>query len=279
MFMIGSKLILVLLASASLASATNKKSLTSATNTKCVNKVESFALVDASKNPATTTALVEQTPGPTNIYLGSFSTCELNIVAVTSSTPAGCNQGQIMCVKLQLGNDVRKERAAPYALYGDVGGNYYSKTPRGGVQTLKACTYTDSECKMNESGCKEFKVDVDGSSLYGLLFYSPTFYGGPFEDAPSGDTTEMCSLPLSSAIQIQVEAQRCAKKVDVKLTGTDGTVYEKKDLSDPFDLYSDGGGTFAADVDYTFTATPDNNVLKSITGSFKFLEELECPYY
>ena len=119
-----------------------------------VNEVTGFELVDAESpyRPIVTPFT------PPVIDLLDFPTCSLNVYATVSENT--CGDAPIKCVKLTLGDQVRKEKFSPYALYGNTGRFIRSGKPALGAQTLKACTYTDEECREGESGCLELDVYV-----------------------------------------------------------------------------------------------------------------------
>jgi hypothetical protein len=122
----------------------------------CTDKqIVDFNLVDTSVSPPIFTELT-----PT-VDLLDFPTCTLNIDAVLQTTPPNCDIKEVQCIQFFLdGVLVRKEKIAPYLLYGDVPGvSINSRKPPLGVHTIKACTYTDKACTKDESGCKEVEVD------------------------------------------------------------------------------------------------------------------------
>lgn len=131
--------------------------VTAATGTiVCSNEIVDFNVIDTSVSPPIFTDLT-----PT-IDLLDFPTCALNIEATIKSTPSSCDKQTVKCVKFFWDDvAVRKEKFAPFTLYGDaIGGAINSKKPRPGTHTLKACTYSDKSCTKNESGCKEMEVEV-----------------------------------------------------------------------------------------------------------------------
>jgi hypothetical protein len=126
-----------------------------------INEVTGFELVDAS-SPYRPVIL----PFSPVIDLDDFPTCMLNIYATASSNT--CGDAPVGCVKLTLASQVRREFAEPYALYGNTGRFIRSGKPALGAQTLTACTYTDTECTVGESGCVSVDVfinDCDGMSM------------------------------------------------------------------------------------------------------------------
>jgi hypothetical protein len=119
-----------------------------------INEVTGFELVDTESpyRPVVTPFT------PPVIDLIEFPTCALNIYATVSENT--CGNAPIKCVKLTLGDQVRKEKFTPYALFGNTGRFIRSGKPSLGAQTLKACTYTDENCREGESGCLEVDVFV-----------------------------------------------------------------------------------------------------------------------
>ena len=119
-----------------------------------VNEVTGFELVDT-ESPYRP---VIKPFTPPLIDLLDFPTCGLNIYATVKENT--CGAAPVKCVKLSLGDQVRKEEFAPYALYGNTGRFIRSGKPALGAQVLKACTYTDENCREGESGCLEVDVYV-----------------------------------------------------------------------------------------------------------------------
>ena len=121
----------------------------------CTNGIVDFNVIDTSVSPPIFT---DVTP---TVDLSAFPTCALNIEATIASTPSNCDEQTAKCVKFFLDDvEIRKEKFAPFTLYGDeIGGAINSKKPPLGIHTLKACTYSDKACTKNESGCKEMDVD------------------------------------------------------------------------------------------------------------------------
>jgi hypothetical protein len=119
------------------------------------NEIVGFELVDA-ENPR---APIVMSFSPPIINLMDFPTCELNIFAVGRNNT--CGNPPIACVRVSLGSSVRRERYTPYALFGDRTGRIvYDRKPELGQNTLKACTYTDRDCRVDEQGCLEVDVNV-----------------------------------------------------------------------------------------------------------------------
>jgi hypothetical protein len=121
----------------------------------CSNEIVDFNVIDTSVSPPTFTDLMPK------VDLKDFPTCALNIEATIKSTPSNCDEQTAKCVKFFLDDvEVRKEKFAPFTLYGDkTGGEIYSRKPPRGIHKLKACTYSDKACTKNESGCKEMEVE------------------------------------------------------------------------------------------------------------------------
>ena len=121
----------------------------------CTNGIVDFNVIDTSVTPPLFTDLTS------TVDLLDFPTCALNIDATIMSTPSNCDEKTAKCVKFFVdGHEVRKEKTAPYTLYGDViGGAIDAKKPPLGKHIIKACTYSDKACTIDESGCKEMEVD------------------------------------------------------------------------------------------------------------------------
>lgn len=128
--------------------------------TECANAVVDFLLIDPS--------------GPSPSYsdldivnISDYPSGLINVEAVTETSPAGCTEKVVECVKFFLdGEEVRKERFKPFTLYGNVrGGPIHASTPPIGTFTLKACTYSDNECSLDEMGCYEQQVTFTEDSV------------------------------------------------------------------------------------------------------------------
>jgi hypothetical protein len=267
---------LTLLASASVVNGTYPT-----TGTPCINQVTGFKLVDASTTPAG----IRPFPQDGVIDLTTFPNCELNIIAETSSLPpAGSGRtltsstasscDPIRCVKLWLGNDVRRERVPPYTLYGDQPPNYFDEAPDLGKQTLKACTYTDSDCTKGEAGCVTKDVEVKGGgSISSLVLYdAATVYGSGAGTTIDG--SPIC-YPPSGMVNIEAVTDKCVRKVDFELTGG-GKNDDRTENQFPFFLYGNSGTTlfgedgFQIGPSYTVSAIPNNDSAKKVEKNFTF---------
>ena len=124
----------------------------------CSVDIEEFNLIDTSVSPSIVTDLTS------TVDLSDSSTCSFNIEASLSDSPDGCETKAVKCVKFFLdGVEVHKDNSAPFMYEDDVVGTH----------TLKACTYSDDACTMDESGCKETNIEFldcdrsgDGTSAF-----------------------------------------------------------------------------------------------------------------
>ena len=113
----------------------------------CSNDINEFNLIDTSVSPAIMTDLTS------TVDLADSPTCSFHIEASLVEPPAGCESSTVKCVKFFLdGVEVHKANSAPFTYADDVVGTY----------TLKACTYSDDACTMDESGCKEMDIEFLG---------------------------------------------------------------------------------------------------------------------
>jgi hypothetical protein len=146
-----SSIILLLLTQAQETLAIETKS-----SSVCENKVTGFHLINPNLDSDDKNFKV---PLPDIINLGGFKRGEINIEAETTRCPDSTDN--IECVEISFSGRSRKERVAPYALYGDRDGHFFfSGTPHvKKSQLLKACMYTDHNCVRDEK-CMEVTVDV-----------------------------------------------------------------------------------------------------------------------
>ena len=113
----------------------------------CSNSINEFYLIDTSVSPSIITDLTYV------VDLADSSTCSFNIEASLANSPAGCEATTVKCVKFFLdGDEVHKTNSAPFIYVDDVVGTH----------TLKACTYSDHACTMDEGGCKEMDIEFLG---------------------------------------------------------------------------------------------------------------------
>jgi len=120
----------------------------------CENRVTDFYLINPALDDTDKDFMV---PLPDVIDLAKFPRGKINIKAETFDCPRPDN---IECVELSFSGDSRKERKAPYALYGNRKRHFFEGKPHVGEnQELKACTYTDRECLHDET-CKSVTLDV-----------------------------------------------------------------------------------------------------------------------
>ena len=110
----------------------------------CSNDIEEFNLIDTSVSPNIVTDL------SSTVDLSASSTCSFNIEASLGVSPNACETKPVKCVKFFLdGVEVHKANTAPFTYEDNVVGTY----------NLKACTYSDNACTMDESGCKEMNIE------------------------------------------------------------------------------------------------------------------------
>jgi hypothetical protein len=167
------------------------------------NEIVGFELVDA-ENPK---APIITPFKPPMINLLDFPTCELNIFAIGKNNT--CGNPPIACVRVSLGSSVRRERFVPYALFGDrTGWIVYDRKPELGPNTLKACTYTDRNCREGEQGCLEVDVNVEDCDR---PTSTPTITPVAATDAPSvapaiaeSDAPSRAPIPLSPTAIVRV---------------------------------------------------------------------------
>ena len=229
--------------------------------------VSGFSLVDMSTGTAAFSNFNPVDPSnlltPTDIFLTNFSTCELNIEAITS-----CFFCTTKCVNLKLGNYAHKETTHPYALYGNTNSTFfYDKTPPLGEQTLTACAYTDNQCTQSES-CLSYVVNVRGG---GAITSFEFIYPSSTSTIQSGSTN---CLPKGQKVNIHAVGDSCVDKVNLKLTNGTKTVSSKTEYNAPFTLYPNDGGKsdFQLKTDYTITATPNGDTTKTTSSKFQFVK-------
>jgi hypothetical protein len=121
----------------------------------CNNSIVDFNVLHLSTSPPIVTDL---TPV---VDLLDFPSCTLNIEAILSSTPSGCDKRIVKCVQYFLdGALVNKEKFTPYTFFKNTkNGTISQRKPPIGKHTIKACTYSDKACTKDEGGCKEIKVE------------------------------------------------------------------------------------------------------------------------
>jgi hypothetical protein len=110
----------------------------------CTNGIKAFNVIDTSISPSIAIDLTS------TVDLSDSPTCSFNIEASLADVSEGCETAAVKCVKFFLdGMEVQSADSAPFTYTHDVGGTY----------TLKACTYSDVACTMDESGCNEMEVE------------------------------------------------------------------------------------------------------------------------
>jgi hypothetical protein len=150
----------------------------------------------------------------------------------------------IECVKIELGNDVGKERVAPYYLYGNDGDEVFDKKPPKGRQTLKACTYTDSGCSQGKAGCVEIEVHITGALVGPFRVYDAdtnALVDFPYELEGTGELEYVC-LPNSGRVNIEafIEDICAIDSVSLLLTGN-GETHHQTEYNIPYMLYGNNG--------------------------------------
>jgi hypothetical protein len=243
---------------------------------RCTNKVTKFQTAD--NYVGRTIDLLPTSDGRPNVIDWDwFPHCELSLIAVTESSPSGCDEGQIGCVELSLGDYSHKERVPPYSLYGDDHGDVNFDKPELGLQTLMACPYTDSRCTRGKGTCLEFELEVKDSYWPNFVLYDAALnWGGRIDYVSDGE--EHC-MPQSGEVTMIALYGCYVEKVDFKLTGG-GRLDRFTDRQTPFWLYGNTGvygdgdlfgrDGFELGVEYTVSAIPDDDPSRAIERRFKF---------
>jgi hypothetical protein len=128
------------------------------------NRVIGFNILDESQDPTTqgVTTFVGATPYV--IDLNNFVNCDMNFRAILDTpVPANCDINNIRCVRFYIGNTTeRRDFVTPFTPYLEYGGSGLpiDRTPVPGVQTLKACPYTEPSCKGRPVDCYQVQINV-----------------------------------------------------------------------------------------------------------------------
>lgn len=263
--------------------------------TNCTNNIAGYQVV--TKHGGNTLIYDLSPADDNNLYLGTSDNCALNIIAQTQICPGST----IQCVKLQLGkNVVRKELVIPYTLYGDTvqttsgsGQFHFGTPPYYGRQILKATTYTDTKCSKGGSGTTlSIPVVVIGGNVLTFRFFDVTtakqiqlLYAA--SGANDAGTHTVCFPPSGGQqVNIQVDVDKCVRRLHLKLTGKNGTntnstaSIAKSATGAPFFWYGndvvDGSGVvgFQIGTKYTIRTTPNGDTSKHRATTFKFID---CP--
>jgi hypothetical protein len=152
------------------------------------NRVIGFNILDESQNPITQGVTNFPANGPPFVIdLNNYANCDMNVRAILDTpVPANCDINNIRCVRFYFGDVVRRDFVPPFTAYLEFGGTGLpiDRTPAPGLQTLKACPYTDPNCLGRQTGCYTVQVDVKPCN------YSPVPVPVP---APSPSCT--CPVP------------------------------------------------------------------------------------
>jgi hypothetical protein len=146
--------------------------------------------------------VAREPPNWQSLDLTDYMFGKFNIVALVTD---GCKP---KCVKISLGDYERKERASPFALFGDVGGTLrQGVTRQSGFQELKACLYLDRACTIGEHGCASQVVDIipaDHPLKAGPFALKP--FAVTFNDVEVGKVSEeQTKVAAQSLCQVLIE--------------------------------------------------------------------------
>jgi hypothetical protein len=114
--------------------STTTSPTTTTTSSTATQKVESFTLINADTDKEIMTIQNGAT-----LELSKLGTAKLNIRANVSPSVVGSVSFALSGAQ----SKTRSDETAPYSLFGDSSGNFYSWTPASGSYTLKATPYTE----------------------------------------------------------------------------------------------------------------------------------------
>jgi len=222
------------------------------------------------------------------IDLANFHDGEIN-VAASSQDPS------VQCVKFWLKQDgasefyyYKKEKNAPYSLYGNSGLNFTGGQPLVGQnQQLTVCSFSDTSCS-DTIGCTRLNLDVSHSEgecepwIEFIDVHDATDDSGYYKWINEND--ELVCLPPSGRVAIQATSchSGCIDKVYMKLDkhGQSDPVDERTEVDEPFSLYKNRGTYFYGRKlkpgDYTITAVPNDDWYYSLSYNFT-LAECDAP--
>ena len=215
-----------------------------------VLSIHSFTLVDADTNQD----IMEPTEGSV-IDVSSLPTENLNIRANATR--------DVGSVFLQLSgtqNKSQMENIAPFALFGDINGNYARGTFNPGEYTLSATPYS----ARNKGGTEgrtlsvmfEFSEDSDILSVNSFVLVDADTNQDIME-INDGEVIDISSLPTEN-LNIRANATPDAGSVFLQLSGTQNK--SQMENIAPFALFGDINGNYARGTfnpgEYTLSATP-----------------------
>jgi len=165
----------------------------------------------------------------------------INILAKTCSP-----DDSIKCVKFFLDDKVVKvEHKEPYTIFGKRGG-ILPQSEYGKTTELKACTYTDAECSLGQSGCLtltgyiwECNVDED---IFAFDSETDTCIGqlNALQDdiLCLSQSVEIAIVAIDTNVQwFDKPLSKCIDDVHIELTKPDGTKDAGTEYKYPWSLY------------------------------------------
>ena len=206
---------------------------------------EGFSLLDAATD----------TPIPSFNPLVPGAVLDANTLPSDLNITASFDDAEIAKVIFTLnGTDVRTEYVAPYALFGDAGGDFAPGTLPVGAHVLQATAY-DTQGAALKTLTTAFTVD-DGSApaILGMVLVDADS-NGDLSNLIDGQALNLGDLP--GALNVRAEVNDLVQSVAFDLNG--GT-YQRLETIAPFALFGDLGGdylrgSFATGTN-TITVTP-----------------------
>jgi len=238
--------------------------------TSCsATEVTALKLIDPVSDTVEDPCTLGPYPSCDVINLNFFEDAEINILAETCSPDES-----IECVKFFLENEVIGiELNAPYAMFGNNGGNFYGGTLPSGLHDIKACTYTSSDCSTGESGC----LTWDGVTVYECWGINEDIFAIDSEADECifqlNKSYKVC-LPQSGKLTFVAvypyysmnTPHSCIDEVHMELIKPDGTKDVATEQHYPWSLYGNTGndyyGRSLSPGRYTFSAWADDGDFK-----------------
>jgi hypothetical protein len=217
--------------------------------------VTDFVLVDADTNTD-----IMSIPSGDQIDLNNLPTQNLSIRAAATQ--------DVESVQLELSGALtssRKENVAPYALFGDSGGNYSGKEFPQGSYALKAIPYSENNLGGTEGISRTIGFTIVSSAEFSITDFV-LVDADTDQDLLSlaeGSVVELSSLPTTN-LNIRANSTEAVESVQLVLSGTRST--SRKENVAPYALFGDTNGNYFPGAlpagGYTLSATPysDNNL-------------------
>jgi len=186
-------------------------------------------------------------------------------------------------VKVLVDNEVvRKEKKAPYSLFGDKRGDFFGDSLPHGSHDIQACTYTNDDCSSGESGCFTWSIFTLSCMINEDIFVFDPETDKCLSKLNSYYPYTVC-LPGSGKLTLVAVKTWCESicfdEVHFELIKPDGSKDVKTEYHEPYSLFGNKGpdlfGTSLEPGTYTIMAWANDAESHKETFEFDIIDDAE----